>query len=626
MAENIAEQLAKKQREISIAEFFEKNRHILGFDSSTRSLITSVKEGVDNALDACEESGVLPDILIEIQKVDKDNYRLIVEDNGPGIVKEQIPRVFGKLLYGSRFHALKQSRGQQGIGISAVVLYAQLTSGKPTVIYSKTGQKREAHYYELVINTKTNEPEIIIEKIVPWDRPHGTRIEVEMEGSYVRGRKQSIYGYVKSTAIVNPHARLTLIEPTGETEVFERATEILPIEPCEMLPHPEGIELGTLIKMLRYTDRRRVTSFLMNEFARIGSKTAKEICIRAGIDPDVNPNDLSRDQAKRLLESFKTVKIIAPSTECLSPITEDLIRKGLEKEYDVDFIATTTRDASVHSGNPFVVEAGIAYGGDLPKEDRIDILRFANRVPLLYQQGGCASTHAVEKMNWRNYDLNQPGGSGIPQGPVVVLTHVASTNVPFTSESKEAIADIPEIVDEIELAVRDVARGLKNYLAKQKVLAKRREKEEIIEKILPKLAEKVSEITGEPRPNIEPIVAKIMGNVLVQKRATQTDDVCTVDIRIKNYSEHQKEFTLHEISSVEIQNSSPKPKVFGINGEFDNAWKISIKPNAEKKLRYTMRSEDSVTSKPLVDGIIGEMVTGANTLPKKRGSEAIHEE
>jgi DNA topoisomerase VI subunit B len=621
MAENIAEKLAQKQREISIAEFFEKNRHILGFDSSTRSLITSVKEGVDNALDACEESGVLPDILIEIQKVDKDSYRVIIEDNGPGIVKEQIPRVFGKLLYGSRFHALKQSRGQQGIGISAVVLYAQLTSGRPTSVYSKTGKNEDAHYYELVINTKTNEPEILIERIVPWDRPHGTRIEVEMEGTYVRARKQSIYGYAKSTAIVNPHARLTLVEPNGDTEVFERVTEILPVEPCEILPHPEGIELGTLIRMLRDTERRRLTSFLTNEFARIGHKTAKEICAKAGIDPDVNPSDLSRDQAKRLLEAFKTVKIIAPSTECLSPITEELIRKGLEKEYDVDFIATTTRDASVHTGNPFIVEAGIAYGGGLPKEERIDILRFANRVPLLYQQGGCASTHAVEKINWRNYELLQPGGSGIPQGPIVVLTHVASTNVPFTSESKEAIADIPEIVDEIELAVRDVARGLKNYLAKQKILAKRKEKEEIIERVLPKLAEKVSEIQGAPQPDIQPIVAKIMGNVLVKKTTELNDTACRVTIRINNFSESLKEFKLHEVSAVEVEDSTPKPKVSSFDGQFDNMWKVSIKPNSEKKVRYTVKSEESANTIPLVEGILAEMVTGANALPKKRASE-----
>ncbi len=621
MVENIAEKLAEKQREISIAEFFEKNRQILGFDSSTRSLITSVKEAVDNALDACEESGVLPDLLIEIQKVEKDSYRLIVEDNGPGIVKEQIPRVFGKLLYGSRFHALKQSRGQQGIGISAVVLYAQLTSGRPTIVYSKTGKNEDAHYYELVINTKTNEPEILVEKIVPWNRPHGTRIEVEMEGSYVRARKQSIYGYAKSTAIVNPHARLTLIEPTGDTEVFERVTEILPVEPCEILPHPEGTEMGTLIKMLRYTDRRRLSSFLTNEFARIGQKTAKEICAKAGIDPDVNPNDLSRDQAKRLLEAFKTVKIIAPSTECLSPITEDLIRKGLEKEYDVDFIATTTRDAAVHSGNPFIVEAGIAFGGNLPKEEKIDILRFANRVPLLYQQGGCACTHAVEKINWRNYELIQPGGSGIPQGPIVVLVHVASTNVPFTSESKEAIADIPEIVDEIELAVRDVARGLKNYLAKQKLLAKRKEKEEIIEKILPKLAEKVSQVTGAPQPDIQPIVAKIMGNVLVQKKVEHRDDACIVTIRVKNFSESQKDFKLHDVSPVEIEESTPKPRAASFNGQFDNIWRISIKPDGEKQVKYMIKSLVPLDSGPLVEGILAEMVTGADVIPKKRVSE-----
>jgi DNA topoisomerase-6 subunit B len=621
MVENIAQKLAQKQREISIAEFFEKNRQILGFDSSTRSLITSVKEAVDNALDACEESGVLPDLLIEIQKIEKDSYRLIVEDNGPGIVKDQIPRVFGKLLYGSRFHALKQSRGQQGIGISAVVLYAQLTSGRPTAVYSKTGKNEDAHYYELVINTKTNEPEILMEKIVPWNRPHGTRIEVEMEGTYVRARKQSIYGYAKSTAIVNPHARLTLIEPTGDTEVFERVTEILPVEPCEILPHPEGTEMGTLIKMLRYTDRRRLSSFLTNEFARIGQKTAKEICAKAGIDPDVNPNDLSRDQAKRLLEAFKTVKIIAPSTECLSPITEDLIRKGLEKEYDVDFIATTTRDAAVHSGNPFIVEAGIAFGGNLPKDERIDILRFANRVPLLYQQGGCACTHAVEKINWRNYELIQPGGSGIPQGPIVVLVHVASTNVPFTSESKEAIADIPEIVDEIELAVRDVARALKNYLAKQKLLAKRKEKEEIIEKILPKLAEKVSQVIGAPQPDIQPVVAKIMGNVLIQKKVEHRNDACIVTIRVKNFSESQKDFKLHDVSPVEIEESTPKPKAASFNGQFDNVWRISLKPDGEKQVKYTIKSVVSLDSSPLVEGVLAEMVTGADVMPKKRVSE-----
>ncbi len=314
------------------------------------------------------------------------------------------------------------------------------------------------------------------------------------------------------------------------------------------------------------------------------------------------------------------VKIIAPPTDCLSPISEELIRKGLQKEYDVDFIATTTRDASVHTGNPFVVETGIAYGGSLSKEDKIDILRFANRVPLLYQQGDCACTHAVERINWRNYDLNQPGGTGIPQGPAVVLVHVASTNVPFTSESKEAIADISEIVDEIELAVRDVARGLKNYLVKQKLLAKRKEKEEIIEKVLPKLAEKVAEVTGKEKPDIQPIVARIMGNVLVQKRIEQANSGYNVVIRVKNYSETQKEFNLHDFSQSEVKNASPKPKIVGANGTFDNVWKVSVKPNGEKKFNYFVQTSELQFTDPIVEGILAEMVTGAKALSKKHES------
>ncbi|MDP2766376.1 MAG: DNA topoisomerase VI subunit B, partial [Candidatus Methanoperedens sp.] len=474
----IAEELAKKQKAISIAEFFEKNRQILGFDSSPRSLLTSVKEAVDNSLDACEEAGILPDILIKLENASKNNITIIVEDNGPGIVREQIPRVFAKLLYGSRFHSVKQSRGQQGIGISAAVLYSQLTSGRPAKIISKIDKDAPAHYFELLINTQTNEPEIIVDKITEWDRLRGTRVELEMEASYVKGRRQSVYEYLKDTAIVNPHARITLIEPDNNQIIFERATDKLPVQPVEILPHPHGIELGTLMKMLRYSESDTLDSFLRDSFSRIGTQTAKEICKKAGLSPETDPKSVALEEAKRIHEAFSKVKILAPATNCLSPITEELIRKGLGKEHTVDFIETTTRPAAVHNGHPFLVEAGIAYGGNLPKEEKVEILRFANRVPLLYQQGGCAITHAVENINWKNYSIEQPGG--IPVGPAIVLVHAASTHIPFTSESKEAIADVPEIVGEIELALKDVARRLKLYLSRQDNLEKRREKEEII--------------------------------------------------------------------------------------------------------------------------------------------------
>ncbi len=609
----IAEELAKKQKAISIAEFFEKNRQILGFDSSPRSLLTSVKEAVDNSLDACEEAGILPDILIKLENASRNNLTLIVEDNGPGIVKEQIPKVFAKLLYGSRFHSVKQSRGQQGIGISAAVLYSQLTSGRPAKIISKIDRDAPAHYFELLINTQTNEPEILVDKITDWDRLRGTRIELEMEASYVKGRRQSVYEYLKDTAIVNPHARITLIEPDNNQIIFERATDKLPLQPKEILPHPHGIELGTLMKMLRYSKSDKLDEFLRASFSRIGAQTAKEICKKAGLSPETEPKSVTLDEAKRVHEAFGKVKIIAPSTDCLSPITEELIRKGLGKEHTVDFIETTTRPAGVHNGNPFQVEAGIAYGGNLPKEEKVEILRFANRVPLLYQQGGCAITHAVESINWRNYSLEQPGG--IPVGPAIVLVHVASTHIPFTSESKEAIADVPEIVEEIELALKDVARRLKLYLSRQDNLEKRREKEEIIYNLLPRIAKKVGEILGRPAPDIAPIVAKIMGNVFVQRVVQQNGNGCDVEIRLKNHGVSVHHFALHETLPFSIEAPSPEPKKIPVGKQIDYVWKISLKPGEQKAIVYKLGIEDaSKLPQLVVEGIEQELITGARAV------------
>jgi DNA topoisomerase-6 subunit B len=618
MAAPIAEELAKKQQAISVAEFFEKNRQILGFDSAPRSLITTVKEAVDNSLDACEEAEILPDILVQIERASKDNLTVIVEDNGPGIVKEQIPKVFAKLLYGSRFHALKQSRGQQGIGISASVLYSQLTAGRPTKIISTIGHGSPAHYYELMINTSTNEPEILKDNIVDWDRPHGTRVELEIEASYVKGRRQSIFEYLKATAIVNPHARITLIEPDGNEVLFDRATDKIPVPSKEIQPHPHGIELGTLMKMLRYTQRQRLGAFLRYSFTKIGLLTAEEICRAAGLDPEADPRSLTRDQAKKLLDAFKNVKIMSPPTDCLSPIGEDLIYKGLEKEFSVDFIATTTRTPSVFSGNPFVVEVGIAYGGNLGKEDRIDIMRFANRVPLLYQQGGCVTTHAVESIKWKQYGLNQPGG-GIPTGPAVLLIHVASTNVPFTSESKDAIADIPEIKEEVELAIKEVSRKFNRYLTKQDGLKKRREKEIIITKVLPRMAAKLAETLEKDVPDINPVVAKIMGNLLVSRQVKKNGDgSADISIRVKNFGTRLHKFKVHDMVPYHITNAVPEPKVVTMGNDFDYIWETGVSPDASKVLKYTLESltDDEISRLPeiIVEGVEEEIVTGAKAI------------
>ncbi len=414
----IAVELAKKQKAISVAEFFEKNRHMLGFDSLPRCLITCIKEAVDNSLDACEESSILPDIYIRIRKVDERMLNIVIEDNGPGIQKEVLPRVFGKLLYGSRFHAIRQSRGQQGIGISAAVLYGQLTSGRPTRITSKIDPRLPAYMYELKIDTETNEPRIVSERVDEFFTSRGTRVEIEMEAAYVRG-KQSVLEYLRNTSIVNPHARITFIDPAGEKTVFERATDLLPKPSVEIKPHPRGIELGTLLKMLSGSEHEKMSTFLNNEFAKVGGYTAENLLREASVDPKTNPHELAKDveAAKRLIAAFQKIKVMAPPKDCLSPITEDLLKKGVVQNHKVDFIATASRPVNASRGNPFLVEALIAYGGDLDSEGRIDIVRFANRVPLMYQQGACAITHAIERVNWKHYNLEQTKGRQAAQRP-----------------------------------------------------------------------------------------------------------------------------------------------------------------------------------------------------------------
>ena len=491
---SIAEELAKKQRDISIAEFFEKNRHLLGFDNKRKALLTVVKEAVDNSLDACEEARILPEINVEITDMGNDRFKVVVEDNGPGIVKEQIPKIFAKLLYGSKFHARKQQRGQQGIGISAAVLYAQLTTGRPAKITSRVSGKKDAHYYELRIDTGMNKPDIAKEETVEWNKAHGVRVEVDIEASYLKGL-QSVDEYIKETAIINPHATINYDSPKAEHRTYQRVTNELPKEPKEIKPHPYGVELGILFRMLNSSKLRTLQSFLASEFSRVGAGTAKEICENSALLPSTKPCSLSREQAEKLLLGIKKTRLIAPPADCISPIGEKLIEGGLKKEINAEFYCSTTRPAAVYRGNPFVIECGIAYGGDLNAEDPVTILRFANRVPLLYQQGACSATESVARTNWRSYGLQQSNNS-IPTGPAVILIHIASVWVPFTSEAKEAVAHYPEITKEMRLALQECGRKLASYVNRKRKVSAEIKKRGYIEKYIPHISAALKELVG----------------------------------------------------------------------------------------------------------------------------------
>jgi DNA topoisomerase-6 subunit B len=490
-----AASMAARQREISVSEFFTKNRHLLGFDNPQKALLTAVKEAVDNSLDACEEAGILPDLRVEIAEVGENRYRIAVQDNGPGIVRQQIPKIFGKLLYGSKFHRLKQQRGQQGIGISAAGMYGQLTTGRPVAIVSRTGKRKPAHHFEITVDTKKNAPVVLKDKEIEWDAERGTRVEIELEAVYKKGRR-SVDDYVEQTALANPHASIRYYPPKGEPCVYERVSQDLPPETREIKPHPYGVELGMLIRMLKETKSRTAQGALQGDFSRVSAAVAERICEIAGVSPGTNPRRLNAGQIELLYKAIPQVKIMAPPAACVAPIGEELLGRGLEQRVEAAFFTAVTRPPSVYRGNPFQIEVALAYGGQLPAEDLATLHRFANRVPLQYQQSACAISKAAISVDWRKYALQQSRGA-LPTGPLAVFVHIASVWVPFTSESKEAVASYPEITKEMRLGLMEAGRRLGAFVRRRKREADEHKKRAYIVKYIPHIADGLRDILGQ---------------------------------------------------------------------------------------------------------------------------------
>ncbi len=570
-----AEAMASKQRDISVSEFFTKNRHLLGFDNPAKALLTTIKEAVDNALDACEEAGILPTLDVSIDEVSEGRYRVRVEDNGPGIVKEQIAKIFARLLYGSKFHRLRQSRGQQGIGISAAGMYGQLTTGRPVVVCSKIGKGRPAWRIEVRIDARTNTPEVLNrdrDTTVAWEKDHGTSVEIELTG-LSRGGRRSVDAYLEQTVVANPHLELTYKPPRGAKVHYPRVSDALPPEAHEIKPHPHGVELGMLIKILHEAGSQSTRQTLMDEFSRVTGPVADDLCRRAGVpsgtlaprldgsqieaihavmvgshaalptpkrfatrlaksdeslreeiveegsgftlgladtiarkaglDPALKGRLVTPTQIDKLYTALHAsqVKILPPPATCVVPVGETLVMEGLKRRFKADFFVSHTRPPAVYRGNPFVVEAGIAFGGALPKDESAELLRFANRVPLLYQPRACGVSEAVMKVDWKAYGLQQRKGE-LPVGPLAIFVHLASVWVPFTSEAKEAVAHYDEIVREIRFALMECGRRLGTWVRAQESQKWELERKSLFEKYITELSECLSGITAVPSDKI----------------------------------------------------------------------------------------------------------------------------
>ena len=555
-----AESMATRQRDISVSEFFAKNRHLLGFDNPRKAMLTTIKEAVDNSLDACEEAEILPEIAVIIEDLEptrpasakSSRYRVTVVDNGPGIVRKQVENIFGRLLYGSKFHRLKMSRGQQGIGISAAGMYGLITTGRPMAIFTKPKAGQPTHHIELAMNTKTNRAEVTFDKEVkdfPPERlrklsagtralaeqsgfltatefPTGTSVSIELDGKYQRGRG-SVDEFLELTAIANPHARIVFVPPTRVTEddepdvltaaeasaaavakvttetngviVFPRGVHELPRETKEIQPHPKGIELGILLQMLKDYEATEkggtLFKFLQDCFCRVSASTASGMCEAIGLTSRTKVADVGPPQAEKLFKVFQESKLAPPPTDCLAPIGVRQLLAGMLKGVRAEFYAASSREADVYRGRPFQIEAAIAFGGELPGDETARVIRFANRVPLLFQQSACSSFKAVSETGWKNYNLSQPRG-GIPVGPLVIMIHMASVWVPFTSESKEAIADYDEIRKEMKLALMECGRKLGTYLSKRQRMRREGQRRDVFERYIGEIAKAVHAIMG----------------------------------------------------------------------------------------------------------------------------------
>ena len=603
----IADKMASNQKQIAISEFFEKNKHFLGFDSLQRSIITAVKEAVDNSLDACEEARILPEIKVKITKVDskKDIIELQTEDNGPGIPQKSIEKVFGQLLFGSRFHAIRQSRGQQGIGITGVVMYSQLTTGKPTHVLSKIESDPTAVSVSIGLDTRKNKAVKSDQTRIIWEnddltlKSHGLRVTTRMKGKYQRGR-QSVYQYLRMTSIVNPHAEITFTDPDGDVYHWPRVTERLPSKVDAIKPHPHGIELGQLQRMCRESTDSRLTVFLRQNFSGVSMRAAKELCEASELAVSTKPKSMKPDDVRALLEAFqgermikgKPIKLLSPPTNCLSPIEEMLIKKGLSKTIDSKFVSTMTRAPTVSHGNPFQVEVGLIFGEDMAADKHVEVLRFANRVPLMYQQGGCLLTKAIESVDWRQYGLDQAGGKGVPKGPAAILVHLASTNVQFTSEAKEALSDNEFVFEETRKAMLEMGRGLRKHLEKKKKMAKTREKFELINDILPAIAEKSASILERPVPDLAGSITRIMSAVICNESTTWNKETKQVDVSITlfNYTSRARSYSLlvnwpeKENAEMVGNERGGRKEAMGIWG-----WKIeTLEPGEKAILEYSL--------------------------------------
>ena len=503
-------------KNLTPSEFFRKNKQMLGFTGKIRSLTIVFHELITNSFDAAEEAGILPEIDIELKRVDKEHYILRLKDNGPGIPEDYVMRVYCSMFAGSKFRNI-QSRGQQGLGCSGCVLLSQMTTGKPAHViscYKENGEIKGVKM-KFQMDVKNNRGILMEREDYPAEST-GVCIELQFKEVSYSLAEQGAFEYIRRTMIGNPHAKITFRDPSGHKYIFKRAADIVPVLPKEVLPHPKGVSADDIMTMAQNTDSRRYKSMLTSSLSRMSNKRVDEISELTGIDMNKRPKDLTFPEAEAIVQCFKKMKFMAPPTDGLIPIGSEQIEKGMKQILKPEFVTTITRKPVTYQGGvSFIIEAGLAYGGDagrVVKEQRkSEIMRFANRVPLTFDAGSCAITEALKSIDWKRYGLRD-----LDNTPLTLFVNIISTQVPYLSTGKQSVSPEPEIVNEIRQSTMKLARKLQKHLRAKKAAKEKEKRSKVFEDYMPVIIEEAAKLGETGVPEYQEVLAKVTKRALAE--------------------------------------------------------------------------------------------------------------
>ena len=498
----------KKITSSSTAEYFSKNLQQVGFSSPTKAVLTTVKEAMDNSLDACEDHGILPDINIMIEKLgagtmkNTDRLRIIVDDNGPGIPEEDISKVFGEYLASSKFGRGRCSRGQQGIGISAATTWALQTTATPVRVITKTKDQRKAISCSVEVDLKNNKGITRDRQGIDWNRSHGTSVEFIMEGRVQLNGEAGLLSYLRGNVLVNPHMTLSYNLPEVGSAVYERVTKDVPHVPDATDPHPHTMKLGEFLAHARLFGRTKLHTWLKTGFSRMGDKVISDMWKAQKLPQpllDKGLESITDESLKSIYAGVHATQLLAPSTQSVVSIGEDAMSLSVERLGEIDFFAVATRKPTICDFKPIQVEVAIArvHGSGIDGDEPVQVLRFANRVPLQFDKASCAIVKAITTVNWRSYGLRQPKDA-LPTGPYILAVSVVSPFIKFKNASKETIDASDELVEEIRRALMQAGQRLSRHLSRESKAADLEEKIQHLEKFGPVLVDTLVRITKSP--------------------------------------------------------------------------------------------------------------------------------